>query len=111
MVGIYGVVSFSVSERTHELGIRMALGAKARDVLAMVLAQGMRVALLGIAIGLLAAGALTRLLSSLLFEVSATDPGAFSIVAILLGVTAAFACYIPARRATRVDPLQALRYE
>ena len=111
MVGVYGVVSFSVSERTHELGIRMALGAKARDVLAMVLVQGMRVALLGIAIGLLAAGALTRLLSSLLFEVSATDPGAFSIVAILLGVTAAFACYIPARRATRVDPLQALRYE
>jgi putative ABC transport system permease protein len=111
MVGVYGVVSFSVSARTHEIGIRMALGAKARDVLAMVLGQGMRLALLGIAIGLASAGAVTRLLSSLLFEVSATDPGTFSIVAILLGVIAAFACYIPARRATKVDPLQALRYE
>ena len=111
MVGIYSVISFSVSERTREIGIRMALGAKRRDVLALVLGQGIRVAALGILLGLAIAFVLTRLMATLLFQVSTTDPKTFALVAFLLGTVALFACYFPARRATRVDPLLALKDE
>jgi putative ABC transport system permease protein len=110
-IGMYGVISFSVSERTHEIGIRMALGAHARDVLKMVLAYGLRVTLVGIALGLCAGLALTRLLSGMLFEVNATDFRIFLSVGFLLTLVVGLACYLPARRATKVDPLIALRYE
>ena len=111
MVGIYSVISFSVSERTREIGIRMALGAKGSDVLRLVLGQGMLVAAFGIVAGIGIAFALTRLLTTLLFEVSATDPKTFLLVASLLTLVAFFACYLPARRATKVDPLVALKDE
>jgi putative ABC transport system permease protein len=110
-VGIYSIISFSVSERTREIGIRMALGAKRGDVLRMVLGQGMTVALVGIFAGLALALTLTRLLTTLLFSVSATDPTTFVMVGVVLIVIALLACYLPARRATRVDPLVALRDE
>jgi putative ABC transport system permease protein len=105
------VISFSVNERTREIGIRMALGANRGDVLRMVLGQGMRVSAIGIVAGLGIAFAVTRLLRTLLFEVSATDPGTFALVVALLTLVALLACYLPARRATRVDPLEALRSE
>jgi putative ABC transport system permease protein len=111
MVGIYSVISFSVSERTREIGIRMALGAKRRDVLRMILGQGMRVSALGIVMGLAIALGLTRLLRTMLFEVSTTDPLTFGLVATMVSLVALMACYLPARRATRVDPLVALRDE
>ena len=110
-VGIYGVISYIASQRTHEIGIRMALGAKQRDVLQMMLSQAGRMALLGVGIGVIAAFGLMRLMSSVLFGVSAHDPITFSAVGLLLMLVALTACYVPARRASSVDPMVALRYE
>jgi putative ABC transport system permease protein len=110
-IGLYGVVAFTVSQRTREIGIHIALGARARDVLLMVIRQGMSLVLIGIGFGMLGAYALTRTIRSLLFEVAPTDSLAFAIAALLLAVVGFLACYLPARRATKVDPLAALRYE
>lgn len=110
-VGVYGVVSYAVSQRVHEFGIRVALGAGPADLVRLVLGQGMRLATLGVAVGIIGALGVTRLLKSLLYDIKPTDPLTLVIVAVVLAAVALLACYIPARRAMRVDPMVALRHE
>ena len=109
-IGIYGVVSYSISRQTHDIGVRMALGAKSSDILRMVLKQGLALSVAGLVIGVGGSLALARLLGAMLFEVSMSDPAIFALVSALQGIVALVACYIPARRATKVDPMVALRH-
>jgi putative ABC transport system permease protein len=110
-VGIFGVLNYTVAQRTQEIGLRVALGAQTRDVLRLVLGHGLRLIIFGLGLGLAASFALTRVIAGMLFGVTPTDPVTFVGVSFLLGSVALLACYIPARRATKVDPLVALRYE
>ncbi|MGH9711381.1 MAG: FtsX-like permease family protein, partial [Candidatus Acidiferrales bacterium] len=110
-IGIYGVMAYSIAQRTREVGIRMALGAQPGDVLRLIVGQGMLLAGTGVVVGLIAAFGISRLFTSLLFGVSPTDPFTFVSVAVVLSLSALTACYFPARRAMRVDPIVALRYE
>jgi putative ABC transport system permease protein len=111
LIGIYGVMAFLVQTRTHEIGVRMALGATARDVFKLIVGRGMKLTAIGVLLGIGGAVALTRLMHGLLFNTSATDPMTFLLLSLMLALAAFFACYIPARRASKVDPLVALRYE
>jgi putative ABC transport system permease protein len=111
VIGVYGMVSYTAVRRTQEIGIRIALGANPRQILELVVGQGMRIVFIGVFVGLLAAWALTRTMTHLLVGVSPGDPVVYMVVSISLALVALLACYIPARRATKVDPMVALRYE
>jgi putative ABC transport system permease protein len=110
-VGLYAVMSFTVAQRTHEIGIRLALGAQMKDVSALIVKQGLRLVVIGVVIGLAGAFAISSVLSQILYGIKATDPMTYVLVAAVLIITALFACWIPALRATKVDPMVALRHE